>query len=386
MTKRIYLDNAATTPMCPEAIDAMTQCMREIFGNPSSVYKEGAIARQSIEDARKTIADCLNASPDEIYFTSGGTESDNWALKGIYSAYKKQHPTSTPHIITTKIEHHAILHTAQFLEEQGASVTYLPVDQYGMVNTEDVERAITPDTILISVMTANNEIGTIQPIEEISEIARKYHIPFHTDAVQAVGYHFVDVDNIGVDLLSLSAHKFHGPKGVGALYIRKDTPIAPFMHGGAQEKALRASTQNVPAIVGMAAALKKATSNQLETAIRINSLRNKLVLGILNNIPRVHLNGHPIIRLHGNANFSFEGVNSESLVLMLDLKGISASSGSACTTGSLDPSHVLTAIGLTPEQANSSVRFSLSDTTTEQEIDTVLQTLSELVAQLRSVG
>ena len=379
---RIYMDNAATTAICPEALAAMLPCFGEHFGNASSIHGTGRDARKVLEDARRTVADVLGAKPAEIYFTSGGSESDNWAIKGAAFANRRK----GNHIITSSIEHHAVLHTCQWLEKQGFEVTYLPVDEYGMVRTEDVEKAITDQTILISIMAANNEIGTIQPVAEIGKIAKAHKIIFHCDAVQAVGAVPVNVDSWNVDMLSLSGHKFHGPKGVGALYIRSGVKVEPFLHGGAQERGKRASTENVPGIVGMAAALEKAVNNLEENGIRLTYLRDKLIKGILENIPYTRLNGHPLQRLPGNVNVSILYVEGEALLLRLDLAGIAASSGSACTSGSLDPSHVLLAIGLPHEVAHGSLRLSLSDVNTEEEVDEVLKVLPRIVSTLRSMS
>ncbi len=379
---RIYMDNAATTAIAPEALAAMLPCFGQVYGNASSIHSTGRDARKLVEEARRKIADALGAKPGEIYFTSGGSESDNWAIKGAAFANRRK----GNHIITSSIEHHAVLHTCQWLEKQGFEVTYLPVDEYGMVRTEDVEKAITDQTILISIMAANNEIGTIQPVAEIGKIAKAHKIIFHCDAVQAVGAVPVNVDSWNVDMLSLSGHKFHGPKGVGALYIRSGVKVEPFLHGGAQERGKRASTENVPGIVGMAAALEKAVNNLEENGIRLTYLRDKLIKGILENIPYTRLNGHPLQRLPGNVNVSILYVEGEALLLRLDLAGIAASSGSACTSGSLDPSHVLLAIGLPHEVAHGSLRLSLSDVNTEEEVDEVLKVLPRIVSTLRSMS
>lgn len=379
---RIYMDNAATTAIAPEALAAMLPCFGQAYGNASSIHSTGRDARKLVEDARKKIADILGARPGEIYFTSGGTESDNWAIKGAAFGLRKK----GSHIITTQIEHHAVLHTCQWLEKQGFEVTYLPVDAYGMVNPRDVENAITDRTILISVMAANNEIGTIQPIPEIGRIAREKKVLFHCDAVQAVGAVPVDVNAWNVDMLSLSGHKFHGPKGIGALYIRTGVKIDPFMHGGAQERGRRASTENVPGILGMAAALEKAAGSLEENGLRVTYLRDRLIRGILEKIPYARLNGHPLHRLPGNVNVSIPYIEGEALLLRLDLEGIAASSGSACTSGSLDPSHVLLAIGLPHEIAHGSLRLSLSDLNTEEEVDQVLEALPRIVETLRAMS
>ena len=379
---RIYMDNAATTAVCPEALAAMLPCFAEHYGNASSIHGTGRDARKALEEARRTVAGVLNAKPQEIYFTSGGSESDNWAIKGAAFANRKK----GNHIITSMIEHHAVLHTCQWLEKQGFRVTYLPVDEYGLVNPADVEAAVTDQTILITVMAANNEIGAIQPIPEIGKIARAHKILFHCDAVQAVGAIPVDVEDWKVDMLSLSGHKFHGPKGVGALYIRTGARVDQFLHGGAQERGRRATTENVPGIVGMAAALEKAGAHLEENGIRLTYLRDKLIRGILETIPYARLNGHPLQRLPGNVNVSIPYVEGEALLLRLDLAGIAGSSGSACTSGSLDPSHVLLAIGLPHEVAHGSLRLSLTDTNTEEEVDEVLRVLPQIVTTLRAMS
>ena len=382
MMDRIYMDNAATTAICPEALAAMLPCFGEHFGNASSIHGTGRDARKVLEDARRTVADILGAKPAEIYFTSGGSESDNWAIKGAAFANRKK----GNHIITSQIEHHAVLHTCQWLEKQGFEVTYLPVDEYGLVNPRDVEAAITDKTILITVMAANNEIGTIEPIPEIGQIAHEHKIIFHCDAVQAVGAIPVNVDAWHVDMLSLSGHKFHGPKGVGALYIRTGTKVDQFLHGGAQERGRRATTENVPGVVGMAAALEKAAANLEENGVRLTYLRDKLIKGILDAIPYTRLNGHSLKRLPGNVNVSIQYIEGEALLLRLDLAGIAASSGSACTSGSLDPSHVLLAIGLPHEVAHGSLRLSLTDSNTEEEVDEVLRVLPKIVETLRAMS
>ena len=382
MMDRIYMDNAATTAICPEALAAMLPCFGEHFGNASSIHGTGRDARKVLEDARRTVADILGAKPAEIYFTSGGSESDNWAIKGAAFANRKK----GNHIITSQIEHHAVLHTCQWLEKQGFEITYLPVDEYGLVNPRDVEAAITDKTILISIMAANNEIGTIEPIPEIGKIAHEHKIIFHCDAVQAVGAIPVNVDAWHVDMLSLSGHKFHGPKGVGALYIRTGTKVDQFLHGGAQERGRRATTENVPGIVGLAAALEKSVANLEENGVRLTYLRDKLIQGILDAIPYARLNGHSLKRLPGNVNVSIQYIEGEALLLRLDLAGIAASSGSACTSGSLDPSHVLLAIGLPHEVAHGSLRLSLTDSNTEEEVDEVLRVLPKIVENLRAMS
>ncbi len=380
---RIYMDNAGTTCVAPEVVEAMLPYFTECYGNASSIHGTGRDARRALEDARKRVAACIGAKPNEIYFTSGGSESDNWALKGFAYANRRK----GNHIITSAIEHHAILHTCEFLKTQGFDVTYVPVDEYGRVSPADVEKAITDQTILISVMAANNEIGTIEPVKEIAAVAHAHKITFHTDAVQAMGAISVNVNDWDVDMLSMSAHKFHGPKGVGALYIRQGVRMENFMHGGAQERGKRASTENVPGIVGMTVALERAVKHQPETAERLSRLRDKLIHGILTTIPYTRLNGHPTERLPGNVNVSVLYIEGEGLLLRLDVEGgIAASSGSACTSGSLDPSHVLLAIGLPHEVAHGSLRLSLSDINTEEEVDEVLRVLPGIVQKLRDMS
>lgn len=383
MTKQqIYLDNAATTQVSPAVLEAMLPYFTEQYGNPSSIYTIGQTAKRAIETARGQVAQAIGAQPEEIYFTGSGSEADNWAIKGTAYARRAQ----GKHIITSAIEHHAVLHTLQALEKEGFSVTYLPVDEYGRVSPQDMEKAITDQTILITIMLANNEIGTIQPIAEIGAIARAHGIAFHTDAVQAIGAIPVQVDALGADMLSLSAHKFHGPKGVGALYIRRGTKIAPFVHGGGQESARRAGTENVPGIVGLGQAITLATVDLEAKNRRIAALRDRLIAGIAASIPDARLNGHPTERLPGNVNFCFRYIEGESLLLLLDHNGIAGSSGSACTSGSLDPSHVLLAIGLPHEIAHGSLRLSLSGDNTPEEIDYVLATLPGVVQRLRDMS
>lgn len=379
---RIYMDNAATTAIAPEALAAMLPCFGQMYGNASSIHSTGRDARKRLEEARRTVANLLGAKPNEIYFTSGGSESDNWAIKGAAFANRAK----GNHIITSAIEHHAVLHTCQWLEKQGFEVTYLPVDEYGLVNPADVEAAITDKTVLISIMAANNEIGTIEPIAEIGRIARAHKVLFHCDAVQAVGAIPVNVEDWCVDMLSLSGHKFHGPKGVGALYIRTGAKVEQFMHGGAQERGRRATTENLPGIVGLAAALEKACAHMEENACRLMQMRDRLIHGILEQIPYTRLNGHPVKRLPGNVNVSVRFIEGEALLLRLDLAGIAASSGSACTSGSLDPSHVLLAIGLPHEIAHGSLRLSLGDGNTEEEVDEVLRVLPDIVENLRNMS
>lgn len=379
---RIYLDNAATTRLDAEVLQQMLPYFTDHYGNPSSIYATGRDARKAVEEARRAVAAALNCTAQEIFFTSGGTESDNWAIKGI--AHTNQ--SKGKHIISTAIEHHAVLHPLEDLQKQGFEVTYMPVDEYGLVNPADIKKAIRPDTILISVIAANNEIGTIQPIAEIGAIAKEHKIAFHTDAVQAIGAIPVDVKEWQVDTLSLSAHKFHGPKGVGALYIRKGTRLPAFIQGGAQERNRRAGTENVPGIVGLGAAITKAVTNLDENAKKIAALRDDLINGILKNVPEVRLNGHPILRLPNNVNFAVKYIEGEALLLRLDLAGIAASSGSACTSGSLDPSHVLLAIGLPHEIAHGSLRLTLSADTSQEEIDTVKTELPRIINILRAMS
>ena len=376
------MDNAATTAIAPEALAAMLPCFGQVYGNASSIHSFGREARKRLEDARRRVAACLGAKPNEIYFTSGGTESDNWAIKGAAFANREK----GNHIITTQIEHHAVLHTCQWLEKQGFEVTYLPVDEYGLVNPADVEAAITGRTILISVMAANNEIGTLEPIAEIGRIAKAHKVLFHCDAVQAVGAIPVNVEDWHVDMLSISGHKFHGPKGVGALYIRTGARVEQFMHGGAQERGRRATTENLPGIVGLAAALERACAHMEENSCRLTAMRDRLIRGILDAIPYTRLNGHPVKRLPGNVNVSVRFIEGEAMLLRLDLAGISASSGSACTSGSLDPSHVLLAIGLPHEIAHGSLRLSLGDCNTEEQVDEVLRVLPGIVENLRNMS
>lgn len=380
--RKVYFDHSATTATAPEVASQMVEYMSNTFGNPSSVHAFGREAKKAIIHARKQVADLIGANPEEILFTSGGTEGDNMALRGIAEANKKR----GKHIITTQIEHHAILHTCEALEKEGYRVTYLPVDEYARVNPQDVADAICDDTILISVMFANNEVGTIQPIAEIGKIAREKGIYFHTDAVQAVGNYPIDVNEYGIDLLTISSHKFHGPKGIGALYIRKGVRIKPILFGGAQEKTLRPGTENTPGIVGLGKAAELAQAELTDKINRVQKLRDKLIAGITERIPEAKLNGHPTLRMPGNVNFSFRYIEGESLLLNLDLKGIAASSGSACTSGSLDPSHVLLAMGITHEIAHGSLRLSLGRENTEEDVDYCLEVLPEIVARLRSMS
>lgn len=383
MEKMIYLDNAATTRTAPEVVEAMLPYFSELYGNPSSVYDFAGKSKEAVVNARTQIADVLGAKKEEIYFTAGGSEADNWALKATFEAYKSK----GNHIITTKIEHHAILHTCEYLEkERGARITYLDVDENGIVRLEDLEKAITPETILISVMFANNEIGSIQPIKEIGMIAREHGILFHTDAVQAFGQVPINVDEYGIDMLSSSGHKINGPKGIGFLYIRKGVKIRSFVHGGAQERKRRAGTENVPGIVGYGAAAKRAAASMENRAKQEIELRDYLIHRITTEIPYVKLNGHPEKRLPNNVNVSFQFVEGESLLLMLDSYGICGSSGSACTSGSLDPSHVLMAIGLPHEIAHGSLRLTLSEETTREDLDYTVDRLKEIVQNLRNMS
>jgi len=380
--RRIYLDHAATTPTDPEVVKAMLPYFTDAFGNPSSIYSYGQEARGAIEEARTKVAELIGARSEEIIFTSGGTEADNFALKGI--AYANEHKGN--HIVTTSVEHHAVMEPCKFLERKGFNITYLPVDGYGMVAPQDVKKAITDKTILISVMHANNEVGTIEPIEEIAKIAKEAGAYFHTDAVQTVGHIPANVDELGVDLLSISAHKFYGPKGVGALYVRKGTKLAPFMHGGEQEKRHRAGTENVPAIVGLSKAVELAQEVMSQETEQLTYLRDKLINGLLERIDHIHLNGHPLKRLPNNANVSVDFVEGESMLLNLDLESICVSTGSACSSSSLEPSHVLLALGLPPEQAHCSLRFTLGRGNTEEDIERVLEVLPRVVAKLRAMS
>jgi cysteine desulfurase len=380
--KRIYLDYAATTPTDPEVVKVMLPYFSELFGNPSSLHSYGLEARSAIGAVREHVASFLGAKPEEIIFTSGGTESNNFALKGIANANRER----GDHIITSAIEHHSILEPCKFLGTQGFRVTYLKVDEYGLVDPEAVKEAITDKTILISIMHANNEIGTIQPIAEIGKIAHEEGIYFHTDAVQTFGHLPIKVDEVGVDLLSLSAHKLYGPKGVGALYIREGTQMLSFMHGGEQERGRRASTHNVPGIVGLGKAVEIAHEEMGEEAKRLTILRDTLIRGILEDIDYTKLNGHPVKRLPNNVNVSVAYIEGEALCLNLDLEGIASSTGSACSSGSLEPSHVLLAIGLPPVLARSSLRFSLGRYTEEEEIDYVLEVLPDVVKKLRAMS
>ena len=378
----IYLDNAATTKTAPEVVDAMLPYFSEYYGNASTIYSLGAESKKAMDHARQTIADSLGAKPEEIYFTAGGSESDNWALKATAEAYASK----GKHIITTKIEHHAILHTCGYLEKRGFEITYLNVDRDGLISLDELKAAIRPDTILISVMFANNEIGTIQPIKEIGEIAHEHGILFHTDAVQAFGQLPINVDECHIDMLSASGHKFNGPKGIGIMYIRTGVKIRSFIHGGAQERKRRAGTENVPGIVGIGTAAKRAAASMEERTAKEREVRDYLIDRVLNEIPYCRLNGHRTDRLPNNANFSFQFVEGESLLIKLDMKGICGSSGSACTSGSLDPSHVLLAIGLPHEIAHGSLRLTLNEEIEKEDIDYVVDNLKEIVAHLREMS
>ena len=382
MKEWIYLDNAATTRTRKEVVDAMLPYFTEHYGNPSGVYGLAEESKEAIEKSRAVIAKQLGAKPNEIYFTAGGSEADNWAIKAVCDAYKDK----GKHIITSKIEHHAVLHTCEYLEKQGFQVTYLDVDEDGLVNLEQLKAAIRPDTILISIMFANNEIGTIEPVGEIGAIARERGILFHTDAVQAVGHVPISVEDLSIDLLSASAHKFNGPKGMGFLYIRTGLKIRSFIHGGAQERKRRAGTENVPGIVGMGKALELAGAFREEEEKREMALRDHLIERVLKEIPYGRLNGHRTKRLANNANFCFRFIEGESLLLMLSGKGICASSGSACTSGSLDPSHVLLAIGLPHEIAHGSLRLTVGVDTTMEQIDKTVDVLKEIVETLRGMS
>ena len=382
MEKLIYLDNAATTAVRPEVVAAMTPYFTEFYGNPSSVYGFSSASREAVAKARETIAGALGAKREEIYFTAGGSESDNWAIKAAADQYGKD----GGHIITTKIEHHAVLHTCQYLESRGYDVTYLDVDGDGLVDPETVRASIRPDTFMISVMFANNEIGTIEPIAEIGKIAKEKGVLFHTDAVQAFGQIPMHVDELGVDMLSASGHKLGGPKGIGFLYIRKGVKIRSFVHGGAQERKRRAGTENVPGIVGLGKAVEMAIETMKARAEKEQALRDHLIERVLQEIPHARLNGHRTQRLPNNANFCFRFIEGESLLMLLDGRGICGSSGSACTSGSLDPSHVLLAIGLPHEIAHGSLRLTLGEGNTLEEMDYVADSLKEIVGQLRAMS
>ena len=382
MSRFVYLDNAATTQVYPEVVDAMLPFFTEHYGNPSAIYGFANEAEQAVDDARGKVAELIGAKKDEIYFTGGGSESDNWALKATAEAYSAK----GKHIITSKIEHHAVLHTAKWLEQQGYEVTYIDVDENGIIKLDELEAAIRPDTILISVMAANNEIGTIEPLKEIGAIARKHGVFFHTDAVQAFAHVKIDVDEINIDMLSASGHKIHGPKGIGVMYIRKGVKIRSFVHGGAQERQRRAGTHNVPGIVGLGKAVEIAMAKMDEVSEYETRLRNHLIDRVLTEIPYTRLNGDRTNRLPNNANFCFRFIEGESLLILLDQNGICGSSGSACTSGSLDPSHVLLAIGLPHEIAHGSLRLTLSEKTTLEDIDYTVDKIKEIIDRLRGMS
>lgn len=382
LDRKIYFDHAATTPTDKSVVEAMLPYFTEQFGNPSSVYEIARTNKQAIDRAREQVASALKADTREIYFTAGGTESDNWAIKGIAESYKNK----GNHIITTEIEHHAVLHTCEYLERQGFEVTYLPVDEDGKISLDDLKGAIKENTILITIMYANNEIGTIQPVKEIGAIAKEHGVLFHTDAVQAVGHIPIDVNELNIDLLSLSGHKLYGPKGIGALYVRKGVKLRAFIHGGAQERRRRGGTENVPAIVGLGEAVELAVKNMDEENEKLTALRDRVINGILETVPHTKLNGHPTDRLPGNANLSFHFVEGEALLISLDMYGIFGSSGSACTSGSLDPSHVLLAIGLPHEIAHGSLRISLGRDNTEEDVDYLLEVLPQVMQRLRDMS
>ena len=382
MKKTIYLDNAATTKTRPEVVEAMLPYFTEYYGNPSSVYEFATPSKKAIAEARETIAKSLGAKTNEIYFTAGGSESDNWAIKATAEAYESK----GKHIITSKIEHHAVLHTCEELAKEGFEITYLDVDENGTVKLDELKKAIRPDTILISIMFANNEIGTIQPIKEIGEIAKEHGIIFHTDAVQAYAHVPINVDEYHIDMLSVSGHKFNGPKGIGFLYIRTGLKLRSFIHGGSQERKRRGGTENVPGIVGIGKAVEIAMANLAERTAYEVELRDYLIDRVLSEVPYVRLNGHRTNRLPNNANFAFQFIEGESLLIMLDMQGICGSSGSACTSGSLDPSHVLLAIGLPHEIAHGSLRLTLSEETTKEDIDFTVDEIKKIVEKLRSMS
>ena len=380
--RTVYMDHAATTPVRQEVVEAMLPYFSERFGNPSSLYALAREAKEAVEEARGRVAAAIGGRPEEVFFTSGGTESDNWAVKGVAAALRKR----GDHIITSAIEHHAVLHPCEALEKQGYRVTYLPVDEFGRVDPGAVEDAVTDRTILVSVMAANNEIGTVQPVAEIGRIAHDHGVLFHTDAVQAIGAYPVDVDGMGADLLALSAHKFGGPKGTGALYIRRGTRVATFMDGGAQEQGRRAGTENVPGIVGLGRAIELAVGEMPRSSARIAAMRDRMIRGILDAIPDTRLNGHPTERLPNNVNVAFRYVEGESILLLLDSLGIAASTGSACTSASLEPSHVLTACGLPPEQGHGSLRLTLGPGNTGDDAEYVLSVLPGVIERLRQMS
>ena len=378
--RSVYMDYAATTPVQPEVLEAMLPYFSERFGNPSSLYALAREAKEAVEEARGRAAAAIGADPGEVFFTAGGTEADNWAIKGTALRGKGDH------IVTSAIEHHAVIQPCRALERQGYRVTYLPVDEFGRVDPADAEDAIADETILVSVMAANNEIGTIQPIRAIADIAHDHGVPFHTDAVQAIGAYPVDVDDMGADLLALSAHKFGGPKGAGALYIRRGTRVGTFMDGGAQERGRRAGTENVPGIVGLGRAIDLATADIEGHSRRLAAMRDRLIRGILDDIPDTRLNGHPVERLANNVSVAFRYVEGESILLLLDALGIAASTGSACTSTSLEPSHVLTACGLPHEEAHGSLRLTLGSRNTEEDVDYVLSVLPGVIGRLRDIS
>ncbi len=382
MNRLIYLDNAATTQVYPQVLDAMLPFFTEHYGNPSAIYSFANEAKKAVDQSRSTIADLIGADTDEIYFTGGGSESDNWALVATAEAYESK----GRHIITSKIEHHAILHTCEYLEKRGYEITYIDVDEKGTIKLDELEAAIRPDTILISVMAANNEIGTIQPLKEIGAIAKAHGVLFHTDAVQAFAHIPINVDEMNIDMLSASGHKIHGPKGIGIMYIRKGVKIRSFIHGGAQERRRRAGTHNVPGIVGMGKAAELAKANMDNNIKSISELRDYLIKRVLDEIPYTRLNGHETNRLPNNANFCFRFIEGESMLILLDQNGICGSSGSACTSGSLDPSHVLLAIGLPHEIAHGSLRLTLSEQTTKEDIDYTVDKLKGIIERLRSMS
>ena len=383
MSKFIYADNAATTSLSPAAFEAMQPYFSEFYGNASSLYKLGGQSQKAVDNARAVIAECINApKPNNIFFVSGGSEADNWALKGAAELGERK---NKKHIISSKFEHHAILHTLEYLEKHGFEITLLDVHENGIVSPEELDKAIREDTALVTIMFANNEIGTVQPIKELAQIAHKHNVLFHTDAVQAVGNIPVDVQDLDVDMLSMSSHKFHGPKGMGALYVKKGIRLPNLIHGGAQERGLRAGTENTPGIVGMSVALKEAVEKIPEKNARLEKMRDRLIESLLK-IDRSRINGDRIHRLPGNVNMCFEGIEGESLLLMLDLNGICASSGSACTSGSLDPSHVLLSIGLPHEIAHGSLRLTFGDENTEEDIYYIIKTIPPIVERLRSMS
>lgn len=382
MEKKIYLDHAATTPTRPEVVEAMLPYFTEQFGNPSSIYEFAQSNKQAIDQARDSIASTINAGSAEVYFVSGGTEADNWAISGVMESYAKK----GNHIITTTFEHHAVLHTVEYLEKKGCEVTYLPVDENGLISLEDLENSIKDNTVLITIMFANNEIGTIQPIKEIGEIAKKHNVLFHTDAVQAYTHVPIDVKELNIDLMSFSGHKIYGPKGIGALYVRKGVRLKSYIHGGAQERRRRGGTENVPAIIGFAKAASMAIKEMEEESKRLTELRDYFIEQVQEKIPYVKLNGHPTKRLPNNVNLSFEFIEGESLLILLDMNNVCASSGSACTSGSLDPSHVLLAIGLPHEIAHGSLRVTLGLSTTREDLDYVANQLVTIVNRLREMS